>query len=208
MPRKWPVLSLGALFLGYGVGIVVWFYQEAEILTPLQRYYWNEYFSTEMYQGQGDYWMLAEVDKHGQHRIATDSDVVPVVRSGHVIPFALSSQARQAGAVDLVVDTFHNGGSEQVHQMLAQRFYHGESVEELSRPHGWLALSYSQLAWYWQSGATVRRDACWRKGSGLKVLRLLQLKTSTSGVERTGSDSERQIEMKCSAFRAPSRAAT
>ena len=130
-------MSLGALFLGYGVGIVAWFYVEAG-LTPLQRYYWNEYFNTEMYQGQGDYWMLTKVDKQGQHRIATDSDVVPVVRSGHVIPFALSGQARQAGAVELVVDSFHDGRSKQVHQMLAERFYHGESVVELSRP-AWIA---------------------------------------------------------------------
>jgi hypothetical protein len=83
----------------------------------------------------GDYWMLDKVDRHGQHQIATDSDVVPIMRSGHVIPFALSGQARQAGAVDLVVDTFHDGRSAQVHhQMLAERFYQGKSVVELSSP--------------------------------------------------------------------------
>src|SRR6516164_2453714 len=87
-------------------------------------------------------------------------------------------------------------------------FITGSRLKSSRGPHGWLALSYSQLAWYWQSGATVLRDACWHKGSGLKGLRLLRLKNSTGGVERTGSDSKRQIEMKCSAFRAPSRAAT
>jgi Type IV secretion-system coupling protein DNA-binding domain len=132
---RWPLSTLGALFLAAGTGIVAWTYLKAEVWTPLQRYYWDEYLNTEMFQGpKGDYSLLEIVDGRGHHRIAFDSDVVPATRHGRqLIPFTLSTQARQSGSGELVVDTVHYG-STQMHQVLAQRIYDGRSVMELSWP--------------------------------------------------------------------------
>ena len=115
------------------VGLVIWIYMNAMVWTPLQRYYWNEYLNTEMFQGpRGDYSMLEIVDRRGQHRMATESDVVPAAKRGRqFIPFVLSNQARQAGAVDLVVDTVHYG-SAQMNEQLGQRIYNGQSVTEFA----------------------------------------------------------------------------
>ena len=53
---KWPFSTVGALFLAGAAGIITWFFLNAAIFTPLQRYYWDEYLNTEMYQGaRGDY---------------------------------------------------------------------------------------------------------------------------------------------------------
>ena len=55
---KWAS-TVGALFLGGAAGIVTWFFLNAAIFTPLERYYWDEYLNTEMYQGtRGDYRVL------------------------------------------------------------------------------------------------------------------------------------------------------
>ena len=57
------------------VGIGIWTYLNAEVWTPLQRYYWNEYLNTEMYEAsQGEYWILDTVDHRGQRQLATDSN--------------------------------------------------------------------------------------------------------------------------------------
>jgi hypothetical protein len=41
----------------------MWIYLNAGVWTPLQRYYWNEYLNTEMFQGpRGDYSILETVD--------------------------------------------------------------------------------------------------------------------------------------------------
>lgn len=136
---KWPFSAFGALFLAGGAGIVTWFFLNAEMFTPLQRYYWEEYLNTQMFQGsKGDYGLLELVDRRGEHRIAIDSDVVPAAIHGRqVIPFVLSAQARQSGAIDLAVDTVHYG-SAQMHQVLATSIYDGRSVMELSWP-AWAA---------------------------------------------------------------------
>src|SRR6516165_5685485 len=109
-PVRFPS-RLSVPVLGACVGLVIWIYMNAVVWTPLQRYYWNQYLNTEMFQGpRGDYSILETVDRRGQHRIAAESDVVPTGRHGRpLIPFALSSQARQAGAIDLVVDAVHYG---------------------------------------------------------------------------------------------------
>src|SRR5215469_11811485 len=98
--------SLSVPFLAACVGLGIWIYMNAVVWTPLQRYYWNEYLNTEMFQGpRGDYSILETVDRRGQHRMAAESDVVPAAKRGRqFIPFVLSNQARLAGAVDLVVD--------------------------------------------------------------------------------------------------------
>jgi hypothetical protein len=132
---KWPFSTVGALFLAGAAGIITWFFLNAAIFTPLQRYYWDEYMNTEMYQGaRGDYRLLQVVDRRGNHRIAVDSDVVPAAVHGpQLIPFVLATQARNSGAVDLAVDTVHYGTS-QMHQVLATSVYDGRSVTVLSLP--------------------------------------------------------------------------
>src|SRR5271166_178133 len=131
----WFASILRVLALSAVVGIGIWTYLNAEVWTPLQRYYWNEYLNTEMFRAsQGEYWILSTVDHRGQRHLATESEVVPAARHGRqLVPFSLSTQARQAGATDLVVDTVHYG-SAQMHQKLAQSIYHDQSVTELSWP--------------------------------------------------------------------------
>ena len=74
------------------------------------------------------------MDHRGQRHLATESEVVPAARHGRqLVPFSLSTQARQAGAADLGVDTLHYS-SEEMHQKLAQSIYHDQSVTELSLP--------------------------------------------------------------------------
>ena len=132
---KWPFSTVGALFLAGASWIVTWFFLNAAIFTPLQRYYWDEYLNTEMYHAKrGNYHILEVVDRRGNHRIAVDSDVVPAAVHGpQLIPFVLSTQARHSGAVDLAVDTVDYGTS-QIHQVLATSVYDGRSVTELSLP--------------------------------------------------------------------------
>jgi hypothetical protein len=131
--RRFP--TIGALFLAGAAGIVTWFFLNAEVFTPLQRYYWDEYLNTEMFQGtKGNYRLLEVVDRRGEHRIAIDSDVTPAAIHGRqLVPFVLSAQARHSGAIDLAVDTVHYG-SAQMHQVLATSIYDGRSVMELSGP--------------------------------------------------------------------------
>jgi hypothetical protein len=131
----WIASSLYALVLAGGAGLAIWTYLSTAVWTPLQRYYWNEYLNTEIFQGpRGDYWILAIVDRLGHHQIASESDVVPKVQQGRqFIPFALSNQARHAGAVDLAVATVHFS-STQMHQMLEHRIYNGQSLIGVTWP--------------------------------------------------------------------------
>jgi Type IV secretion-system coupling protein DNA-binding domain len=133
--RPKQVSHLCVLVLAAGAALAIWTYLNAEVWTPLERYYWSDYLNTEMFQGQrGEYRILEVVDRRGQHRIATDPDVVPTQGHGRqLIPFGLSDHARQAGAVDLVVDPVHYG-SVQMHQVLQQWIYGGQSVMGLSSP--------------------------------------------------------------------------
>ena len=131
--KRFPTIR--ALFLAGAAGIATWFFVNAEVFTPLQRYYWDEYLSTEMFQGtKGNYRLLEVVDGRGEHRLATDSDVAPArIHGRQLVPFVLSAQARHSGAVDLAVDTVHYG-SAQMHQVLATSIYDGRSVMELLGP--------------------------------------------------------------------------
>ena len=107
--------------------------------TPLQRWYWGQYLNTEIFPTRasdppGHYRLLAKVDRHGQQRMAIDADVVPTRTVGRqLIPFVLSAQARQAGAVELVVDTVRYT-SQQMHEMLAEWIYDHQSPDDLIRP--------------------------------------------------------------------------
>jgi Type IV secretion-system coupling protein DNA-binding domain len=132
---KRPLSIVGALFLAGAAGIIVWIFLNAAVFTPLQRYYWDQYLNTEMFQGvRGEYRLLQVVDGRGDHRIAVDSDVVPMsIRGSQLLPFVLSAKARHSGAVDLAVTTVIYG-SAQMHELLARSIYGGRSVEQLSWP--------------------------------------------------------------------------
>ena len=88
----WLISTFCVLVLAAGPSLPIWTYLNAEVWTPLQRYYWNEYLNTEMFRGpRGDYWILEKVDRRGQRRIAIGSDVLPTASHGRqLIPFALS----------------------------------------------------------------------------------------------------------------------
>jgi type IV secretory pathway TraG/TraD family ATPase VirD4 len=132
---KWPLSIFGSVFLAWGIGIAIWILINGVVWNPLQRYYWNEYLSSETFQGQtGNYAILELIDRDGQHRMALNADVVPSARRGpQFIPFTLSSEARRAGAVDLTVTTVHYG-SAAVHEILARCMYGNRSVVELTWP--------------------------------------------------------------------------
>lgn len=125
--------------IAVAVGIGIFTVQNAAMWTPLQRWYWGQYLNTEVFPTRassphGNYRLLAKVDRHGQQRMAVDSDVVPTRTLGRqLIPFALSPQTRQAGAVELVVDTVHYS-SQQMHEMLAEWIYDHQSPDDLIRP--------------------------------------------------------------------------
>ena len=165
----WFVSSFCVLVLSAGVGIGIWTYLNAEVWTPLQRYYWNEYLNTEMFRAsQGEYWILETVDLRGQRHLATESDVVPAARHGRqLVPFALSPQARRAGDSDLLVDTVHYG-SEQMHQKLAQSIYHDQSVTQLSRPAWGGAIGVFVLALGWVIRRNLGRHSSRADGTRLK----------------------------------------
>jgi len=138
---KWPVSSLGAFLLAVVAGIGIFTYRNVEKWTPLQQWYWTEYLTTKSFpKARGDYQLLAKVDAHGKQLMAVDADVVPGPMQGWPpFPFALTAKARQAGAVALKVDTVHYG-SAQMHQMLSEWIYEGQSPDDLIRPAWFGAL--------------------------------------------------------------------
>ena len=156
-------------------GIGIWTYLYAE-WAPLQRYYWNEYLNTEMFRGgRGEYRVLEKVDRQGQHEFAAESDVVATARRGQIIPFVLSTSARQGGAADLVVGTVHFD-SAQMHRKLAQSIYNDQSATELSWPAWGGALGVFVLGLGW----AVRRNLG-RPGSVEDGMRLNGKKTRPAG---------------------------
>jgi hypothetical protein len=170
------------------VGLCIWFYMTAAVWTPLQRYYWDEYLNTEMFQGpRGDYSILETVDRRGQHRMAIESDVVPAPKHGRqFIPFVLSSQARQAGAVDLVVDTVHYG-SVQMDQLLGQSVYNSRSVMELTWPAwggGLSVIVIGMVSWFRRrrTRRNVREDGQRLKGPQLITVKEFNQWSGANGV--------------------------
>ena len=110
---KWPVASLGVVIIACLVGIGSFAFQEFQTWTPLQRWYWYEYLSTHDFPtDRGDYLVIMKTDGHGRHSIATDADVVPDTSGRQYVPFQLTSNARQRGAVQLVIDTVHYSSTE------------------------------------------------------------------------------------------------
>jgi len=137
-PTRWPLSSIGAFLIASAMGLGIFTYQNAVVWTPLQRWYWSQYLASEVFPTHGNmtrnYRLLAKVDHKGQARLAVDADVVPGSQQGRqLIPFTLSSQARQAGAVALLVNTMHYT-SQQMHQTLADWIYAGQSADDMIRP--------------------------------------------------------------------------
>jgi len=136
-------------------GIGIFTYLNVEVWTPLQRWYWIQYLNTKNFPSpSGDYQVLAKVDRHGQRRMAVDADVMAGAPQGRqLIPFALSQQAKQAGAVELVVDTVHYS-SRQMNQILAKWIFDGQSPDDLIRPAWFGALGVFVLGF----GLSIPRD--------------------------------------------------
>src|SRR5262249_40289766 len=197
-PRLRSRLSIPVLAACVGFG--TWIYLNAAVWTPLQRYYWNEYLNTEMSQGpRRDYSILETVDRRGQHRMAIESDVVPAPRHGRqLIPFVLSNQARQAGAVDLVVDTVRYG-SAQMNTLLGQTVYNGQSVTEFTWPAwaGGLSVFVVGMVW-WFRRRSMRRNLR-EDGQRLKGPQLITVKEFNrwSGANGVGFSTTTRGEMVC-----------
>jgi type IV secretory pathway TraG/TraD family ATPase VirD4 len=134
-----PVWSLGVLVIAVAIGVGVLTYRNAMVWTPLQRWYWDQYLSAQLMpmkanSPNGDYRLLVKVDRRGQRRLAVDADVVPGPRQGRqLIPFTLSSAARQSGETDLLVDPVHYS-SQQMQQTLSDWIYDGQTPDDLVRP--------------------------------------------------------------------------
>ena len=123
------------------VGISIFTYQEYQVWTPLQEWYFNEYSLAHNFPTQrGNYWLLTKTDRAGHHSVASNSDVVPDTR-GHLFPFELSQQARQQGAVQLNLETVHYS-SAQMEQILREQIFAGQSTNDLLRPSWVSALGF------------------------------------------------------------------
>ncbi len=132
---KLPI-SIGGAFLSSAVaGIAIWFFCQAQMWTPLQRYYWDQYVKTETFQGVGTFRFLNVVDRHGHRRLATEADILPLAskRGPDLIPFALSSNARDSGGTALAVDSREDDAA-QAHEVLARAVYRDRSVLEFMAP--------------------------------------------------------------------------
>jgi hypothetical protein len=121
------------LVLAFVAGIGIFTYENVEVWTPLQRWYWVQYSMTKNFPNpSGSYQVLSKLDRQGQHSMATDADVTPA--PSEVWPsFALTAKARQAGAVALKVDTVRYT-SAQMNRILAESIYAGQSPGDLIRP--------------------------------------------------------------------------
>ena len=132
---KWPVSTVGALLLAGVAGIGIFTYRNVEVWTPLQQWYWIQYLNTKNFPSpSGGYQMISKLDRRGERSIAVDADVVPAPPHGRQwIAFELTQQARQAGALQLVVDNVHYS-SAQMNQILAEQIFRGQTPDDLLRP--------------------------------------------------------------------------
>ena len=137
----WPLLSIAVALMAGVLGISIFTYQEYQVWTPLQDWYFNEYSLAHNFPTQrGSYWLLTKTDRAGHRSVAGNSDVVPDTR-GHLIPFDLSQQARQQGAVQLNLETVHYS-SAQMEQILREQVFSGQSTNDLLRPTWVSALAF------------------------------------------------------------------
>jgi type IV secretory pathway TraG/TraD family ATPase VirD4 len=141
---KWPLWSAGVVLLTIVLGFGIFVYQYWA-WTPLQRWYWYEYLATQTFpSARGNYSLISKSDRNGHHSVAGDTDLVPDLSGQHVIPFELSQQARQGGAVQLFLDTVHYSNA-QMNQILAGQIFAGQSPDDLIRPAWVGALGFLVL---------------------------------------------------------------
>src|ERR1700758_4298816 len=139
----WLLLSVGVALMAGVLGISIFTYQEYQVWTPLQDWYFNEYSLAHNFPTQrGNYWLLTKTDRAGHRSVASSSDVVPDFRGRHnLFPFELSQQARQQGAVQLNLETVHYS-SAQMEQVLREQIFAGQSTNDLLRPSSVGALGF------------------------------------------------------------------
>jgi Type IV secretion-system coupling protein DNA-binding domain len=126
--------------LGFGI-----FVYEYWAWTPLQRWYWYEYLATQTFpSARGNYWLISKSDRNGHHSLAGDTDLVPDLSGQHGIPFELSQQARQRGAVQLFLESVPYSNA-QMKQILAGQIFAGQSPDDLIRPAWVGALGFLVL---------------------------------------------------------------
>src|SRR5580698_9585349 len=142
--RKWPIRSAGVVLIAGVLGFGIFVY-EYWAWTPLQRWYWYEYLATQTFpSARGNYWLISKSDRNGHHSLARDTDLVPDLSGQHGIPFELSQQARQRGAVQLFLDSVPYSNA-QMKQILAGQIFAGQSPDDLIRPAWVGALGFFVL---------------------------------------------------------------
>ncbi len=103
-PSHKPLWTISALAIGVLVFVGMAIYQAELRWTPLQRYWFPNYFKMDLAAGLGlsaSNYRLPEVEDHlGRRRLALETDVVPWEGSlpqAGTIPLILSDEARRQG---------------------------------------------------------------------------------------------------------------
>lgn len=151
MGRKLVVLVFGAVFSTFGILLYM-----ALRCTPLQNHYFHAYVSSIVYNGEGSYSLLFVRYPNGW-RMALNNDVVNASRSGDPARtgiFALSDQARQAGADALQWKSFPELDNATAAQWLRQGIYDDKSPWEFIRWPLIAALFFVSVLMAW----IIRRD--------------------------------------------------
>jgi Type IV secretion-system coupling protein DNA-binding domain len=173
-----------ALVLAFVAGIGIFTYENVEVWTPLQQWYWVQYSMTKNFPNpSGSYQVLSKLDRQGQHSMATDADVTPA--PSEVWPsFALTAKARQAGAVALKVDTVRYT-SAQMNRILAESVYAGQSPGDLIWPAWAGALGVFVLGLVLPIPRNRRRRQIEEEGCRLKGPEMVTVKEFN---RRSGAD--------------------
>ena len=184
--KNWLLSTVVAFLLAFVVGIGIFTYEDVEVWTPLQQWYWVQYSSTKNFPSpNAKYQVLSKLDREGQHSMATDADVMPAPLQGWPpFPFELTAKARQAGAVALKVDTVHYT-SAQMNQMLAELIYAGQTPGDLIRPTWVGALSIFVLGLVLPFPRNRRRRQMEEEGCRLKGPEMVTVKEFN---RRSGAD--------------------
>jgi len=122
------------LFAGFAVPMVWITLDQALVWTPLQRYYFSEYFLTGGSSGKGQHIFLYLVDSKGAHRARGDDAVRAVppfdpTKGG--FPFILSQEAQQRGAWALSWREFPELDNHTAYEWMRQDIYNGQTPLQL-----------------------------------------------------------------------------
>jgi len=127
--RKFAALFIGVILSMLGIGINMglnW--------TPLQCHYFSAYVSSSGLTGKGNYLLLAALYPSGW-RIASNQDVVraPALTNGRSpqLPFALSNQARLAGAKTLAWRPYPQLDNATAYEWLRDGIYENRTPWEM-----------------------------------------------------------------------------